>query len=193
MRKKLAFAPASMATPLIAVIFIFVVCSANALYFFSDRGTWPDSWPKELEPLRNQSRTLSHETGNIHEIRFKNREEFESAWPHILAVKSKEAPLILLSSPYHRSGDFIIKAGVSILSPLTARLVIPEGEKAPKTLEDKHELLKEHFKKKPRIDIQLIVDGDIVDLNRIPLPTDTPIIDKRFEQTQNKSDADDGK
>ena len=30
--------------------------------------------------------------------------------------------------------------------------------------------------------IELIVDGDIVDLNRILLPADTPIIDKRFEE-----------
>jgi hypothetical protein len=29
--------------------------------------------------------------------------------------------------------------------------------------------------------IELIVDGDIVDLNRIPLPPDTPIIDERFK------------
>jgi hypothetical protein len=28
----------------------------------------------------------------------------------------------------------------------------------------------------------LIVDGDIVDLNRIPLPPDTPIIDERFKE-----------
>jgi hypothetical protein len=29
--------------------------------------------------------------------------------------------------------------------------------------------------------LDLIVDGKVVDLNRIPLPADTPIIDKRFE------------
>jgi hypothetical protein len=29
--------------------------------------------------------------------------------------------------------------------------------------------------------IELIVDGKIVDLNRIPLPRDTPIIDERFK------------
>ena len=28
--------------------------------------------------------------------------------------------------------------------------------------------------------IELVVDGEIVDLNRIPLPADTPIIDERF-------------
>jgi hypothetical protein len=30
--------------------------------------------------------------------------------------------------------------------------------------------------------IELVVDGEIVDLNRIPLPADTPIIDERFEE-----------
>ncbi len=33
------------------------------------------------------------------------------------------------------------------------------------------------------IDIELIVDGEIVDLNRIPLPADTPIIDERFKDS----------
>ena len=33
---------------------------------------------------------------------------------------------------------------------------------------------------KRTITIELIVDGEIVDLNRIPLPPDTPIIDERF-------------
>jgi hypothetical protein len=44
-----------------------------------------------------------------------------------------------------------------------------------------------------RVDIVLIVDGKIVDLNRIPLPADTPIIDKRFKEGHNKTDAGDGK
>jgi hypothetical protein len=29
--------------------------------------------------------------------------------------------------------------------------------------------------------IELIVNGEIIDLNRIPLPSDTPIIDERFK------------
>ena len=28
--------------------------------------------------------------------------------------------------------------------------------------------------------IELVVDGNIVDLNRVPLPADSPIIDERF-------------
>jgi hypothetical protein len=34
--------------------------------------------------------------------------------------------------------------------------------------------------------IELAVDGNIVDLNRIPLPPDTPIIDERFKEGQDK-------
>ena len=30
--------------------------------------------------------------------------------------------------------------------------------------------------------IELVVDGDIVDLNRIRLPAETPIIDERFKK-----------
>jgi hypothetical protein len=30
----------------------------------------------------------------------------------------------------------------------------------------------------------LVVDGNIVDLNRIALPADTPIIDERFKDTK---------
>ena len=35
--------------------------------------------------------------------------------------------------------------------------------------------------------IDLIVDGDVVDLNRIPLPADTPIIDERFKDLANQT------
>jgi hypothetical protein len=31
-----------------------------------------------------------------------------------------------------------------------------------------------------RIEVELVVDGNVIDLNRIPLPADTPVIDKRF-------------
>jgi hypothetical protein len=37
-----------------------------------------------------------------------------------------------------------------------------------------------------RTDIVLIIDGNIVDLNRIPMPADTPIIDRRFKDGHNK-------
>jgi len=33
---------------------------------------------------------------------------------------------------------------------------------------------------------ELVVDGEIVDLNRIALPKDTPIIDERFKAEKNE-------
>ena len=35
------------------------------------------------------------------------------------------------------------------------------------------------FLNRARVDIELVVDGEVIDLNRIPLPPDTRIIDKR--------------
>jgi hypothetical protein len=34
--------------------------------------------------------------------------------------------------------------------------------------------------------IELVVDGKIVDLNRIALPADTPIVDERFSEAPQK-------
>ncbi len=41
-----------------------------------------------------------------------------------------------------------------------------------------------HHIRRARTEIELVVDGDVVDLNRIPLPLDTPIIDKRFRDVK---------
>ena len=35
--------------------------------------------------------------------------------------------------------------------------------------------------------VELVVDGDVVDLNRIPLPAGTPLIDQRFKNEQNEA------
>jgi len=42
------------------------------------------------------------------------------------------------------------------------------------------------FLYRARIEIELITDGDVIDLNRIPLPPDTSIIDKRFEGSRER-------
>jgi hypothetical protein len=41
-----------------AAIVFLSPCSLYADYTFENRGSWPESWPKELEGLREQSRTL---------------------------------------------------------------------------------------------------------------------------------------
>jgi len=141
---------------LLAALAFGAVGSAYALYEVSDRGEWPKSRPKELEPLRKQARTL---VGPLvlhrhYAIPFTKREDFESAWPHILKVKSKGAHLRLMRGPNFFLGGH--KAGVVVHSP-------PAGQEDPTT-------------------IDLVVDGNIVDLNRIPLPADSPIVDDRFNK-----------
>ncbi len=60
------------------------------------------------------------------------------------------------------------KAGVCVHAP-------PVGE------EPLDEAKEEPGNRRHTVYIELIVDGQIVDLNRIPLPPDTPIVDKRFQ------------
>jgi hypothetical protein len=218
MLKKLRFV-------IVASVVLCAVFSVYALYEVTNKGAWPKNWPKELETLRKQSRSLVHTQYAIHEIPFTSRAEFEAAWPHILAVKSKEAPLILLSSPnsYRNMGE-PIKAGVRIPSPLTGTMATPHvyppgsesviplkigppwpdhiksesgglpkfvvyenGKWAPYTekwAKEYGSTVKVVNIRRARTDIELVVDGDIVDLNRIPLPLDTPIIDKRFRDVK---------
>ena len=83
-------------TPLTAIAFFTFVLPLYADYGVTDHGTWPDSWPKELEPFRRQSRTFEGPKQPLlaHAIPFTARADFESAWPHILMVKSKGAPIV---------------------------------------------------------------------------------------------------
>src|SRR5437764_11991576 len=104
------------ATTLIALL--AGASAVSAVYSIDDKGDWPPTWPRELEPLRKQSRTLAGPMAEQphYEIPFTKREEFESAWPHLLKVKSKGAPLVLLRSPDSELGT-TIRAGVRIHCP----------------------------------------------------------------------------
>src|SRR4051812_7279692 len=115
---------------LAAIVLCAVGSSVCAMYSVALSGTWPESWPKELEPFRKQARTMvgpmieqSH-----YQIPFKNRKEFETAWPYFLKIKSKGAPIILVRGPKTDFMD-IKPAGVLIHSPPeeTDRRKNPEG------------------------------------------------------------------
>jgi hypothetical protein len=164
-----------------AIGVITLCCSAYALYDVCDTGIWPDSWPEEMESLREQSRTLIGPTIEQRHfaIRFQNREEFEESWPHILQVKSEGAPVFLMRGENFFLGDDN-KAGVIVHCPPEGQRENPATPEAPIPHADN-----------PRVRwmntnyIELVVDGDIVDLNRIQLPADTPIYDERFENGDN--------
>ena len=157
----------------IAILAALTRCAASsvyALYLVNDEGQWPKDWPKELEPLRKQSRTLvGPEVQYQHyAIPFTKRDEFESAWPQLLKVKTTGAPIVLKRGPSFWLGDKST-AGVCIHTPPAGEAPIPDGKAVNGNWEQ-------------TIYIELIVDGNIVDLNRIPLPADTPIIDERFKE-----------
>jgi hypothetical protein len=168
---------------LLAGLAISVVCSTvYAIYGVNDTGTWPKSWPAELEPLRKQSRTLEGPmAANRHyAIRFGKREEFEAAWPHILKTKSKGAPVFLVRGPnFFLGGES--KAGVVVHCPPEGQAdnpATPEGPIAG-VVDLRMRWMNTSY-------IDLVVDGEIVDLNRIPLPAETPIIDERFKEGEKR-------
>lgn len=146
---------------------VALTSSAYALYMVNDRGTWPNNWPKELEGLRKQSRTLAGPLEMLlhYAIPFQKRAEFEAAWPHLLKIKTPRAPIVLRRGPSFWLGKEQA-AGVCVHTPPAGELPI-DGKDAAGNWER-------------TIYIELIVDSEIVDLNRIKLPPDTPIIDERF-------------
>lgn len=162
----------------LAAIGVFAVCcTAYALYSVSNTGDWPESWPEEMESLREHSRTLigPHFDARHFAIPFATREEFESAWPHILEVKSAGAPIILV-----RGENFFLDrgnaAGVVVHCPPVGQNDNPNTPEAPIPNADnpRSRWMYTNY-------IELVVDGSIVDLNRIQLPEGTPIHDERFE------------
>lgn len=174
----------------IALLAAIAICAAGTvygLYEVYDYGAWPKSWPQELEPIRKQSRTLvgPQIASRHYQIPFTKREEFEAAWPHFLKVKTKGAPIILVRGP--KTDFFAVEpAGLLIHTPPSA-----VDEKVKEGFEVSVEDAKDAHGKW-RTDatyIELVVDGKIVDLNRIELPADTPIIDERFKAQDDKSPA----
>jgi hypothetical protein len=191
-----------------------------AITMIDETGMWPQSWPKELEPLRKDARTIRTATiihEDIYEIHFKDRETFERSWPLLIGLKSKGGPLIInkvaisppnqvviFSNEVPAVRTFIspagsISGGLAVGPPWPSSALLPDG------------LLPEYirmgevqgkktwipatrgegfqgFMYRARVDIELIIDGKVIDLNRIRIPSDTPIIDKRWPAEESKSE-----
>ena len=149
------------------------VCTAGSVYaisFGGPGGKWPKTWPKELEPLRKEAWTWEHGFGGTsYDIPFATREEFEAAWPHILSLKTKDAKITLLRGPRLRVAEGKKSAGVYIAPPRDVKPA--QAEMFPANI---------------ITTIWLVVDGEIVALNRIALPTDTTLIDERLKDETKK-------
>lgn len=172
----------------------------------------PDSWPAELRSLGNRTKEIGVQHGiqeTDYEIPFYSAEEFEKAWPHILSLKSKGAPLILEKSPstYGVSGS-TLEVGVRVLCPPGTEIVggdptgkaryvfnLPWQDPKPDESIESPEYIEMEGGKwvsqkdgqpltegvRARVDVVLVVDGKVIDLNRIKLPENTTIIDHRFK------------
>ena len=148
--------------------------SVHALYSVSNEGTWPKSWPAQLEPLRKRSRTLEGPmtAHRHHAIPFTKRAEFEAAWPHLLKVKTRGAPVLLVRGPNFFLGKGIT-AGVVVHSPPIGQSENPATPEAPINSPD----VRERWLYTTYIEV--VVDGKVIDANRLRLPAGTPVIDER--------------
>jgi hypothetical protein len=123
---------------------------------------FPEGWPSELGPYLNHAweneRGLSENSEYV--IPFHDQERFERAWPLVLAIRRAGGSLTL-----YRVGETGPDLPTRSEGP-SVRVIAPT-----------------HRSRSPdqdRVDIVLVVDGQVIDLNRIPLPADTPIIDRRW-------------
>lgn len=154
---------------LFVAIFSCLLCHSASAILIVGRGNWPATWPKELGPLRQRSQTvagpsLAHQ---VHSIPFAKREDFEAAWPHLLKVKTPGTSIILRKSRAAQDGKgrWI---GVRIESD-------PQGQPSAEQLKT--------GQRDDRVTLTLYVDGEVVDLNRIPLPANTSFLDERFQDS----------
>jgi len=225
-------------TVLAGLLTALLLAPSLAAVYYDDAGRWPADWPDELEPYRNQAKTMGVATGlqmTVYEIPFGTAEEFEAVWPAILSVKSeggtltlrrigaqekdwsfaiKDQPCVRIYAPADgyasapRPGvvpqedtsgpptieelDAQVEAGEALRTepPWPESAYLPDGQLAEyvgaEWVGDRltwvpAEIAGEFrgFLYRARVDIELVVDGEVIDLNSTYLPADTRIIDER--------------
>lgn len=190
---------------------VLSVFAASALVIPGTRGTWPEDWPKELEPLRERSRTTEWATGSqedSHRIPFADRGDFEKHWP-VFRTLLKPGARITLRSPQKAAdavqdltGPSVIvhapPAGVALDGEKTFRTgftwpdsaFLPDGTLPEYVMSEEKDGKKRWvpklgdadrigFQYRARIDLTLVVDGSVIDLNRVRFPEGVTVVDAR--------------
>lgn len=162
-------------TALLTAVLACALLPAYADYSVNDRGEWPRTWPKQLEPLRNQSRTLvgPMAPNRIYAIRFTRPEDFKAAWPYLLKVKSKGAPVFLVHGPNFYLGEHN-KVGVVVHCPPLAQPGQPAPAEAPipGVTSPRQRWMNANY-------LEVVVDDDIINAKQVAVPRGTPVIDER--------------
>lgn len=162
-------------TAVLTMLSVCLAASALAAYSYTDRGTWPSTWPKQLEPLRQQSISLEHmdSRSRHYGIRFSKRSQVEAAWRYLLKVRSKGAPIFLSQGENFFLGEKQ-KAGIVIHCP---RIGHPGFPTAPETPVAEATNPRERWRNTTYLEV--VVDDKIVDWKSLPVPKGTIIIDER--------------
>jgi len=126
-------------------------------------GHWPSDWPKELDAWRGCATTFRYapsQLSGVYTISFEDREAFENGWPALLKVeRTRDATLILVSDPVKEFSHEKLKhqppgrpsVQITCHWRIEKNSVVRRGDVIHR--------------------IVLCVDGKIVDLNRIHIPT----------------------
>lgn len=188
-----------LCTAVFAVGLVFWVGPMWAIVGYAPVETWPKSWPSEFNAYLDHAVCISPMTGGpaevFYDIRFSGREQFERLWRAVLKVKTDGAPLTLKTfKPIEEdpvAGDFYTKPYLRILVPPSNPprkleiVSLPSGDPAEYVQLDEQGWRpsprgrRTGYCARARTDIVLHVDGSVIDLNRIPLPRNTPIVDER--------------
>ena len=118
-----------------SLLVVLSALTASALVIPMDHGAWPDTWPKEMEALREQSRTTEWATGtqeDSHTIPFKSREEFEKYWP-VLSSLLKPGAKLTLRFPEKTASSVQDLTKTSVVIQAPAASVAFDGKKTFKT------------------------------------------------------------
>lgn len=183
-----------------------------AVVMIANSGMWPEDWPKELAPLRPAAKTLDVVTGiqeTIYEIPIPDRETFEKIWPALVKIRtpessvtlyaaksappkawgtllSNEHPTVRIYAPSRSKGNAQAIAAVVGKQGELPEYVVQEKDAAGQTLwspaDPRADRPPRGFYYRARTDLELVVDGKVVDLGRVKLPEDARVVDHRSDE-----------
>jgi hypothetical protein len=135
---------------------------------FDPRGHWSRSWPQALDCWRDHAGTYHMWLSHIYNVAFQQRDVFEKGWDALLQVKcAEDAELTLISGPLWNPLPKLSKTKTPsppALQLFTKFLKPKEGQSTSEEVIWK---------------MTLAVDGRVIDLNRIRIPSGIKIVDRR--------------
>jgi len=147
---------------------------------FTRHGHWSRSWPQALDCWRDHAGTYHIWLSQIYNVAFQQRDVFEKGWDALLQVKrAEDTELTLISGPLWNPLPKLSKTKTPsppALQLFTRCLPLKEGQSTSEEVIWK---------------MTLAVDGRVIDLNRIRIPSGIKMVDRRTlpEKTDESASA----